>query len=83
MWYQIWLEAAMQAAQGRNVMGKRVGKGGGGAPKKPATKPKAGKRQWPGEGAPFEVDPQDDGDIASPKRELDEDELKEQEERRS
>lgn len=64
-------------------MGKRVGKGEGGAPRRPGTKSKPGKRRWPGEGAPFEVDPSDDGDIASPKRELDEDELKEQEERRS
>lgn len=73
----------MQALQRRDVMGKRVGRGGDNGSRKPGKKPKPGKRTWPGEGAPFEVDPSDDGDIASPKRQLDEDELKEQEERRS
>lgn len=72
----------MQASQRSTVMGKH-GKGSSGASRKSGTKPKPGKRSWPGEGAPFEVDPSDDGDIASPKRELDEEELKEQEERRS
>ena len=73
----------MQALQRRDVMGKRVGRGKATGAQKPEKKRKPGKRSWPGEGAPFDVDPSDDGDIASPKRQLDEDELKDQEERRS
>lgn len=65
-------------------MGKRVGRGGGkGARKTGETKPKQDKPAKPWKDAPFQVDPSDDGDIATPKRQLDEDELKEQEERRS
>ncbi len=69
--------------QGRNVMKKPVGKSGSCTPQKTGRKPKREKLNWPGKGAPFEVDPTDDGDFATPKRQLDEDELKEQEERRS
>lgn len=37
----------------------------------------------PTKDAPFDVDASDDGDIATPKRDLSEDEIKEQEDRRS
>ena len=37
----------------------------------------------PATDAPFDVDTSDDGDIATPKRDLSEDEIKEQEDRRS
>lgn len=69
----------MQGPQGRDVMGKRVGR----ASRKTGAKPKQDKPMRPWKDAPFEVDPSSDGDIATPKRELDEDEIKEQEERRS
>lgn len=64
-------------------MSGRAGKGKTASPKRVDTKPKRRKPAWPGEGAPFEVDPASDGDFATPKRDLDEQELKEQEERKS
>ncbi|MBY0383238.1 MAG: hypothetical protein K2W78_15120 [Xanthobacteraceae bacterium] len=48
---------------------------------KPQAKPKKPREPKPFEDAPFWVDPSDDGDMATPKPELDEQELKEQEER--
>ena len=63
-------------------MRKRVGQGDA-TPRKSRRKPKEDKPAWPGKDAPFEVDPADDGDFATPKRQLDEQEVKEQEERRS
>ena len=41
------------------------------------------QRRKPTKDAPFDVDTSDDGDIATPKRDLSEDEIKEQEDRRS
>lgn len=41
------------------------------------------KKPLPTKDAPFQIDPNDDGDFASPKRELTEDEIKEQEDRSS
>jgi hypothetical protein len=50
-----------------------------GKPRKRGAKLKKQPPADPTEGAPFDVDPTDDGDIATPKRELDEEEIKEQE----
>jgi hypothetical protein len=64
-------------------MSGRAGKDKAASPKRTTTKPKRGKPSWPGKDAPFEVDTSEDGDFATPKRDLDEQELKEQEERKS
>ncbi len=45
--------------------------------------PGAAKGPKPTKGAPFGVDTLNDGDIVSPRRDLSEDEIKEQEDRRS
>lgn len=64
-------------------MTKRVRKGEGTSPPKSGRKVRQDKPVWPGKDAPFDVDPADEGDFATPKRQLDEQEVKEQEERRS
>lgn len=63
------------------------GKKDGQAPKAGGKPAKVSKRkgplQDPTKDAPFKVDVNDDGDFSSPRRDLSEDELKEQEDRRS
>jgi hypothetical protein len=49
---------------------------------KPAPKSKKPRKPKPFEDAPFGVDPLDDGDIATPKPQLDEQEIIERNERR-
>ena len=49
-------------------------------PNKPADTP--GRKPLPTKDAPFQIDPNDDGDIASPKRDFDEYDIKEQEDKR-
>lgn len=62
-------------------MSGRSGKDKTALPKRTSTK--RGKPSWSGKGGPFEVDPSEDGDFATPKRDLDEQELKDQEEGKS
>jgi hypothetical protein len=45
-------------------------------------KPKPDRPNDPAKDAPFQVDEEDDGDIATPKPDLDEQDVKEQEDRR-
>lgn len=63
----------------------KIGKGGSastGRSKPGRTSRGKAPATGPTKDAPFEVDPNDDGDFATPKPCLDEDELKEQEDRR-
>jgi hypothetical protein len=63
----------------RTVNGKSCERGDAHGPKRNNTS----KRSKATKGAPFEVDAFNDGDIVSPRRDLSEDEIKEQEDRRS
>jgi hypothetical protein len=66
----------------RTVSGK-PGKGADAGRQKRKSGRGTAKRPKPTKGAPFGVDVLNDGDIVSPRRDLSEDEIKEQEDRRS
>lgn len=53
-----------------------------GTDKKPSTPHKPGTKPLPTKDAPFQVDPNDDGDFASPKADVDEYDIKEEEDKR-
>lgn len=53
-----------------------------GPDKKPSTPDQSRNKPSPTKDAPFQIDPNDDGDIASPKRDVDEYEIKDEEDKR-
>ncbi len=69
-------------AMKRTASGK-TGKNAGVAGRKRKSSQGGARQSKPTKGAPFGVDVVNDGDIASPRRDLSEDDIKEQEDRRS